>query len=213
MMKKSAECLKTLVPVAALLIITPLVSTSSLRSKYLYLVVNILIIAVGAEAGLLAFFLRSPAEQDKKPPTTTTHVSSHDDQVNYSPVNNHDYKEDYILSDDNAADHHYKPSVENGLSDEEINAVGVMEQRSSKPSIFFIGDQDHDNYNNQGDQEVSDDDDDDVMSGQDDLLYQKAETFIGDFYKQLKMQRQHSYSNKLTHHHFSHNNYKSIIIT
>lgn len=54
-LKIKCEKLKLVLPLAALLMITPLVWTS-LRFKYLYLIVNILIVALGAEAGLLSFF-------------------------------------------------------------------------------------------------------------------------------------------------------------
>lgn len=144
---KKMECEKLkLLPVAALLIITPLLSTS-LRFKYLYFIVNILIIALGAEAGLLSFFLHNP-----KPPPSLPHPIC-------TPRN-----------DDDAQ----SPS-------EEI-------------TIFYVHDHAQDDDRLMDD----DDDDDELMMEDDDVedheLYHKAETFIGNFYKQLKMQRQESWN-------------------
>lgn len=48
---------------ALLVIIAPLLSTSSLRSANLYFVVNVISIAVAAEAGLFSFFLVSAGNE------------------------------------------------------------------------------------------------------------------------------------------------------
>ncbi|EYU33660.1 hypothetical protein MIMGU_mgv1a017512mg [Erythranthe guttata] len=57
-----------------------------------------------------------------------------------------------------------------------------MKKSPSTPSIFFIGE------DIPAEEEV---DGGELMSGQE--LFQKAENFIGDFYKQLKMQREESW--------------------
>lgn len=126
---KKMECVKLkLLPVAALLIITPLLSTS-LRFKYLYFIVNILIIALGAEAGLLSFFLHNP-----KPPPSLPHdddAQSPSEEITIFYLHDHAQDDDRLMEDDDVEDHE---------------------------------------------------------------LYHKAETFIGNFYKQLKMQRQESWN-------------------
>ena len=66
---KKSQSLK-LCFIAILLSVTPLLSTS-LRSPYLYFVFNLLIVALGAEAGLLSFILK--AAEDKKSPPSTSH--------------------------------------------------------------------------------------------------------------------------------------------
>lgn len=144
-----------------LLIITPLLS-KSLRFKYLYFVVNILIVSVGAEAGLLSFFLESQ-EQKKKHALITSNVSKNVDDL----ITAHE---------------HVEESVDN------------VQQPSS---IFFIDNGENNNAEAEGcvkEEEEDDDEDSMEMSGQE--LFQKAEIFIGDFYKQLKMQRDES-RNKL----------------
>lgn len=74
----------------------------------------------------------------------------------------------------------------------------IKKSAPSMPSIFFI-DQPED-----GDVVVDGDEGEEIgeVSGQE--LFQKAETFIGDFYKQLKMQREESWK-KL--HDFCHNTF------
>lgn len=153
---KRSENLK-LLPLAVLLIITPLLSTS-LRFKYLYLIVNILIISVGAEAGLFSFFLHS--EENRKPAAPSVH--------SLLPP-----KKSAIASDsDNAPT---KPA----------KAVG---ESAVEPSIFFI---------KGSESEEEDDDDEETVeenNAEDHELYQKSEKFIGNFYKQLKMQREKSWN-------------------
>ncbi|KAK9938614.1 hypothetical protein M0R45_015341 [Rubus argutus] len=54
--------------IAILLIITPLLS-SSVRTTYLYIITNVLIIGLGAQAGLLRAFSK-PLDHDKKNPVS-----------------------------------------------------------------------------------------------------------------------------------------------
>ncbi|KAL8469899.1 hypothetical protein ACS0TY_032677 [Phlomoides rotata] len=141
--------------IASLLITTPLLSTSH-RPKYLYFILNILILIVGAEAGLLSFFLHSP-------------------------------KNNKLIFDDH---HHHHEKTETSVVIQPVAADHinkVVEKRCSDnikpPSIFFIGDQEEQEQEEEVEVEEE--------------LFHKAETFIGNFYKQLKMQREES-SNKLT---------------
>ncbi|KAL8509887.1 hypothetical protein ACS0TY_016924 [Phlomoides rotata] len=149
---KKSQSVK-LLPIAALLMITPLLSTS-LRFKYLYFIVNILIIAVGAEAGLLSLFLQSQ-NHNKIPPLII-------------PQNDH-----VVIS-----------SVEEEKVSPECSTSHGVEPVKSPPNEFGGGESSH-----REDDEREE-------------LYQKAEIFIGNFYKQLKMQRQESWK-KL--HHISQN--------
>lgn len=156
-----------LLPLAALLIITPLLSTS-LRFKYLYFIVNILIIALGAEAGLLSFFLQS--QHNPKPPPSFPTSLPHK-----PPITPHDDGDDDGDDDDGGDAVDGKPAEE------------VAQSPSEKTSIFYI----HDDH-------LVEDDDDQLMEDddvEDHELFHKAETFIGNFYKQLKMQRQESWNN------------------
>nr|GLL17678.1 LIM and calponin domains-containing protein 1, putative [Ipomoea trifida] len=72
----NSEILKLFL-ISTLLIITPLLS-SSLRTTYLYFLVNLLIIALGAEAGLLSFFSNKTTAPHKPPILTSTTTSSSD---------------------------------------------------------------------------------------------------------------------------------------
>ncbi|KAH6786355.1 hypothetical protein C2S52_005907 [Perilla frutescens var. hirtella] len=152
--------------IAALLIVTPLLS-ASLRSTYLYFVANILIVVVGAEAGLLSFFFNSP--QSNKPHAIVSELesSSSADQCSNINVIKKCSSLDKIIDDD----------------EEKINVMMIEKSdHPSSASIFFIGDQSNDDEREEETGEVS---------GQE--LFQKAETFIGNFYKQLKMQREDSW--------------------
>lgn len=187
LMKKSHQSLK-LLPIAALLIITPLLSTS-LRFKYLYFIVNILIIAVGAEAGLLSFFLQS--DESKKPSAASVVAQK---PVIFSEVSPD--KENTAALSDNGANGYDNPKlvkdVENCSSEKISVGVEVLKVKKSpsNPSIFFVGGGESTHHAEEliEDNEVEEAGD---ISGQE--LYQKAETFIGNFYKQLKMQREESW--------------------
>ncbi|PIN05178.1 hypothetical protein CDL12_22283 [Handroanthus impetiginosus] len=205
--------LKKLAPIAALLILTPLISTS-LRFKYLYFIVNIVIIIVGAEAGLLSFFLQSPQNKLIQPPTSANLTSPDDPDCDDKPLK--------------------KPVVNfvGKCSSEKIsnNFVGVKTHKLKKsslvPSIFFMDDnetpQEEEEEEEEEEAEAEEEEEEEEeaaaaaaeeeeeaeaaaeeekeekevgeLSGQE--LFQKSETFIGNFYKQLKMQREEPW-NKL----------------
>ncbi|CAI9784129.1 unnamed protein product [Fraxinus pennsylvanica] len=165
-MKKS-QILKLFL-ISALCIITPLLSTS-FRPKYLYFIVNILIIAVGAESGLASFFLKAPENKERaeKSTTTSNDVTNSIDQTTNKSVRV------------------FKKSSSEKIAD----TVKVLEKSPPTQGLFFIEEADEEDC-------IEEDDVDDegeevgVLSGQE--LYHKAETFIGDFYNQLKMQRDES---------------------
>lgn len=176
---------------AALLFVTPLIS-SSLRPKYLYFIINLLIIALGAEAGLISAAFSKPVEEYKKHavvPLTTKparsfvtappdHQASTTDQANEAPAK--------------------AKVLEKSASENIVSTVVKVDHKVKKcpslPSLFFIGGGDHGTkavedvtkeHEEEGEGEVG------GISGQE--LFTKAETFIGNFYKQLKMQREESW--------------------
>ncbi|KAF7140360.1 hypothetical protein RHSIM_Rhsim06G0222000 [Rhododendron simsii] len=155
---KKSEILK-LSFIATLLIISPLIPTS-LRSTYLYFLFNLLIIALGAEAGLLSFF--SKPSEDKKPitippkPTAANTVQS--SAPNEVPPNS-------SIGNIDSECGEKRPKVVEKCSSEKI--VGVVNKVSHKVKK--------------------------CASTPRKELFTKAETFIGNFYKQLKMQREESW--------------------
>ncbi|XVF70734.1 hypothetical protein PTKIN_Ptkin11bG0186400 [Pterospermum kingtungense] len=165
--------------VAALLFIAPLLS-SSLRPIYLYFVLNLLIIALGAEAGLLSVFSR-PAHVAAKP--VTTQEANKDDPKQVDPASSEMKAE----------------VVEKSASEKVVIGTVIKVDRVKKcpstPSLFFIGSgeteaeavvEEHEEEEEEEEEEV-----DGGLSGPE--LFTKAESFIGNFYKQLKMQREESW--------------------
>ncbi|CAL5341686.1 unnamed protein product [Camellia sinensis] len=184
---KKSQILK-LSLIALLLITTPLIPTT-LRATYLYFVFNLLIIALGAEAGLLSVFSKST--DDKKPQPTKPVAASES-----SPP----HKEEPPNATGGATAPEKPKVVEKCLS-EKIGGSGAMtvhkvKKCPSMPSIFFIGggeaeaEEVVDNDDEEEEEEVEGEEVGDV-NGQE--LFTKAETFIGNFYKQLKMQREESW--------------------
>uniref|UniRef100_A0A5B7BK80 DUF4408 domain-containing protein n=1 Tax=Davidia involucrata TaxID=16924 RepID=A0A5B7BK80_DAVIN len=177
--------------IAALLIITPLLPTS-LRPTYLYFVFNLLIIALGAEAGLLKFF--SKAAEDKKPPIA--HVVAAPKPLvasEFSPHKEVSATDGRITTSTPECGSKKPKVVEKSSSEKIVGSVKVHKVKKcpSTPSLFFIGGGERET---EADQElVQDEEEEEVegLSGQE--LFTKAETFIGNFYKQLKMQREESW--------------------
>ncbi|XP_057441145.1 uncharacterized protein LOC130733090 [Lotus japonicus] len=164
---------------ALLLVITPFLP-SSLKPTYLYFILNILIISLGAEAGLLSAFSK-PFEDRKQ------HVSP------VFPVSQKPDMPSEIIPEESgsAASEHgeKKPkNVENFSSEKILRVIKVykMKKCASMPSLFFIG-------GGEADTEVMDEEpeaEDEVGGVNAQELFAKAEAFIGNFYKQLKMQRE-----------------------
>ncbi|PHU04059.1 hypothetical protein BC332_24881 [Capsicum chinense] len=206
-MIKISQVLKLLLIIAALLIITPLLSTS-LRTTYLYFIVHLLIISLGAEAGLISFFSKSP--HDKKLPSTNSIVTQK--QHNMITPGNSEHQEtdlkakyDHIASLERellfTTESNTSKVVEKCASEKIIAVAKEHEQVAqakkchSMPSLFFLGvtgeeineveeilkEEKYTEREEVGDQ---------LISKQE--LFNKAETFIGNFYKQLKMQREDS---------------------
>ncbi|KAK9269147.1 hypothetical protein L1049_000916 [Liquidambar formosana] len=174
--------------IAALFIITPLLS-SSLRPTYLYFIINLLIIGLGAEAGLLSSF--SDPSEDKKPSLIAAPKA-----VNLPSESSSD-KEVPAKTIDKAVTSECSGKkakvVEKSASEKIVGTVKMNKVKKcpSTPSIFFIG-----SGENEPTEEFHKDDDEEEeevgeVSGQE--LFTRAETFIGNFYKQLKMQREESW--------------------
>lgn len=167
---------------ASLLIITPFLS-SPLRPTYLYFVINILIIALGAEAGLLSSAFSKPPEDHKNAQEDST--ADETARAGASPSNSELKK---------------VKAVEKSASEKISGAVKVKKLKKcpSMPSIFFIGSgepeaaDDHEVLGEELYEEKEEEEEEVVggLSGQE--LFTKAEMFIGNFYKQLKMQREDS---------------------
>ncbi|KAK7860408.1 hypothetical protein CFP56_039784 [Quercus suber] len=179
---------------AVLLIITPLLS-SSLRPTYLYFIINILIIALGAEAGLLSSFSK-PSEDRKQTvlaapkPLASSEVSPDNGVVRTTNI-------DKVVAP--ASTEKKAKVVEKSASEKFVGSVKIdkVTKCPSMPSLFFIGggeseaeDVAEEAY---AEEEVKGEEKDgeEEVSGQE--LFTKAETFIGNFYKQLKMQREDSW--------------------
>ncbi|KAL2495885.1 uncharacterized protein Fot_39642 [Forsythia ovata] len=118
---KKSQILKLFL-ISALCIITPLLSTS-FRSKYLYFIVNILIIAVGAESGLATFFLKDP--ENKKPLIISSEVYPSNDENNNLVSTNKQVKVFKKCSSEKIAD--------------TAKVQKVLEKSPSTPSLFYIG--------------------------------------------------------------------------
>ena len=178
---------------AVLLIITPLLS-SSLRPTYLYFIINILIIALGAEAGLLSSFSK-PSEDRKQtvlaaPKSLASSETSPDNGVVRTT-------NDKVVAP--ASTEKKAKVVEKSASEKFVGSVkiGKVTKCPSMPSLFFIGggESEAEDVAEEAcaEEEVKGEEKDgeEEVSGQE--LFTKAETFIGNFYKQLKMQREDSW--------------------
>ncbi|KAI3989327.1 hypothetical protein MKX01_026910 [Papaver californicum] len=207
-----------------LLLTTPVLSTS-MRQPYLYFLLNILIIVVAAEAGLLSSFNKPPThEEDNKQikhqptvvaspkPISTSTINTTNTAYFVETPNNKENRKGLIsnLSPKSVHDQSNNErkvtyrTVEKSKSEKIVKAVKLVrlvKRIPSTPSLFFIGsagEADHQQEvedpcyqltENEGEkyqvEEI------DALSGQE--LYSKAEMFIGNFYKQLKMQREDSW--------------------
>ncbi|KAJ8492981.1 hypothetical protein OPV22_014702 [Ensete ventricosum] len=143
-----------------LLIIIPFVSTS-LRSYYLYFLLNTLIIALGIEAGLLNMI---SVPRYEKINAAATAIASAIDVAEAV----HDAQE---------------PAAE--TVSRVATRVQKLKRCSSRPNLFFIG---NDEVDGRVEQEEFICESNGELSKQE--LFAKSEAFIANFHKQLKMQRE-----------------------
>ncbi|KAJ9153818.1 hypothetical protein P3X46_027219 [Hevea brasiliensis] len=160
----------------ALLFVTPLLS-SSLRPKYLYFILNLLIIALGAEAGLLAAAFSKPLEDKKHvDPVSTKPQVTAPEAPSYPEA-----KAGLLAFSENK-----NKVVEKSASEKIVSSVKVEKVKKcpSMTSLFFIGGGETE-VEDVAAEEEEEGEEEGVggLSGQE--LFTKAETFIGNFYKQL----------------------------
>ncbi|MED6216155.1 hypothetical protein PIB30_005037 [Stylosanthes scabra] len=154
-----------LIVLALLLAITPLLP-SSLRPTYLYFIFNVLIIALGAEAGLLSAFSK-PTEDRKQPPQESVAIAEKREAstivIAGTDASEHKEKNHSKVVSDGVTNNN------NNNNEVDENEVMVMEMEMEEIEV---------------EEEIA------GVNGQE--LFAKAEAFIGNFYKQLKMQREES---------------------
>nr|KYP73430.1 hypothetical protein KK1_006055 [Cajanus cajan] len=159
-----------LIVLGLLLGITPLLP-SSYRPTYLYFIFNVLIIALGAEAGRISAFSK-PLEDKQQ------HVSEEKEALNVTSG-----------SDEK------KPKIaEKSACDEKtvgVTEVDKVKKCSSMPNLLFIGSGEREGE--VMDEEIEAEDEIGGVINNEQELFAKAEAFIGNFYKQLKMQREESW--------------------
>ncbi|GMH24995.1 hypothetical protein Nepgr_026838 [Nepenthes gracilis] len=194
--------LLTLSLIAALLFLTLFLS-SSLRSTFLYFIINILIISLGAEAGLLSSLPKpsddkrqatAPINAPNKPAAAAPAISA--DKAGQISTKNGGTNPDSTAM---------KPKVVEKSASEKFVTSSMdrkVKRCPSMPSLFFIGDAeneakvvaDRDKKNEEEEEEEEEAEAEEIggISGQE--LFAKAESFIGDFYRQLKMQREESWN-------------------
>lgn len=229
---KVGQITKTLL-VSVLLMVIPFIS-SSMRTSYLYFLLNILILVLACESGILQVgALPDPnsTDHEKKrvaaPISTPYHWSSSQahGQINSttSATNNSSCvgvgsfllnKQPILVPAENpTAVLIEKAVVVAETKNKSVSSVQkkqrqqVMKRCPSVPSLFFIGTYDDNNediteeyyYDPQEEHPVEEEiatsvtmmDEDDMLTKQE--LFSRAEMFIGNFYKQLKMQREESW--------------------
>uniref|UniRef100_A0A2P2PNK2 DUF4408 domain-containing protein n=1 Tax=Rhizophora mucronata TaxID=61149 RepID=A0A2P2PNK2_RHIMU len=180
MRKFSKSQILMLTILAALLFVTPFLS-SSLRPKYVYFIVNLLILAVGADAGLFPRLSKPLEDKKHAVPVTSKPVIT-------SPAEASSPEAKVTLASSNE---NKQRVIEKSVSEKIVSTVKANEvvKCPSMPSLFYIGSGETEAEELTEDDEVQEE----VggLSGQE--LYNKAETFIGNFYNQLKMQREDSW--------------------
>lgn len=167
------QCAK-IVLIVLLLLITPILS-SSVRTPYLYFLFNLLLLVLGVESGILTAISRPPEDHRKTgnvSDTTANKLVANDNVGKVAPL---------------GAEEGSTVVVEKTILVEKIKP----KKCPSTPSLFFIGGFDGEDGAGQNGVDDGEAEEEEVLSGQE--LFAKAETFIGNFYKQLKIQREESW--------------------
>ncbi|XP_062200933.1 uncharacterized protein LOC133903532 [Phragmites australis] len=209
--KRQFPSLPQLAKIAALLVLfllAPLVP-SSLRSPYLYLLFNALVVALGVEAGFLAAI---SGPRDDKKPSPTAPLSSSMAATAFrnltKPSDSHAaaaatarYLVSSTTGTTNTPTLHSSPNklLADALLAKDVYAATTkkkIKKCPSRASIFFIGSVDVDGED--VDDTVHEEEEEEAGKGAGETmtkqeLFMKAEEFIGNFYKQLMMQREESW--------------------
>ncbi|KAL2927046.1 Laminin subunit beta-4 [Bienertia sinuspersici] len=190
--------LLTLSLIATLLSFTPLLS-SSFRSTYLYFIINVLIVVLGFQAGILS------------PPSSTSSSSNRDLEVDKKSTNINTKMDNEEDNNNNEVSREKIFVVENYVPEKILACVDEVKKMIKKcpstPSLFFIGGNENENENENENvvesllaeekqiQEENGEEKGIYDDEEEEELFEKAETFIVNFYKQLKMQREESWKN------------------
>ncbi|PKU74181.1 uncharacterized protein LOC110105884 [Dendrobium catenatum] len=170
-----------------LLLVIPFVS-SSMRPSYLYFLLNILILSLGIEAGFHAAI--SNPRDEKKPAISSSLAVEVFLPTSDGGIETGGMKEVAVMK---------KPAAmaEKIVASATI-AVNKLKKCPSVPSLFFIGsyetveEETKSEYEQEEEEEgVMEAELGDKLNAQE--LFSKAEMFITNFYKQLKMQREESW--------------------
>uniref|UniRef100_J3L0R3 DUF4408 domain-containing protein n=1 Tax=Oryza brachyantha TaxID=4533 RepID=J3L0R3_ORYBR len=174
--------------IVLLFLLLPLVP-SSLRPPYVYLLFNALVVALGVEAGFLASISGAPRD-DRRHVTRSLSLAT----LGAAPR---------LSGGGGSAG---KPAKKTTTPKKKAAASKKMRRCPSRASIFFIGGGDDEDAVVHAEEEeeatvTGAGAGEHMMSKQE--LFTKAEAFIGNFYKQLKMQREESWKKlqDLYHHH------------
>ncbi|KAJ1441334.1 hypothetical protein SESBI_01476 [Sesbania bispinosa] len=153
---------------------------SSQRPTYLYFISNFIIIALGAEAGLLSVFFR-PLEDTKQSASVILKPEMPPEAATLEK------KEVSTTTGVSALSEHVEKSASERVVC--VTKVDKVQKCPSRPSLFFIGGGETDAEFM--DEELEVEEEIEGVNGQE--LFAKTEAFIGNFYKQLKMQREESW--------------------
>lgn len=166
----------------------PFVS-SSLRPPYIYFLLNILIIVLGYESGVLQFLVE-PTVEKKKPASLIVPGFSND----VYPITNGSKQVTDVSGREETPVTPEGTPIAPEKSLKRSPSIQKVKKSPSVPCIFFIGGCDGDGA--AAEAAVAEEEEElyEVMgeiSGQE--LFTRAESFIGNFYRQLKIQREDSF--------------------
>ncbi|CAL9186711.1 uncharacterized protein LOC135608419 [Musa acuminata AAA Group] len=165
-----------------LLLFFPFIS-SSLRTSYLYFLLNILIVALGVEAGFLDAISRH--QEEKKAHNTAAAPTA----GGAAPVDAANHVAEVVNPRERAPQQ--KPVGQK--SAKVAPGEQTLKRCPSKPSLFFIGGFEGDSAGKEWEEDEEEEEEEaGELSKQE--LFAKAEAFIGNFYMQLKMQREESWN-------------------
>ncbi|URD74955.1 hypothetical protein MUK42_25981 [Musa troglodytarum] len=163
-----------------LLVFVPFIS-SSLRTSYLYFLLNILIVALGVEAGFLDAISRH--QEEKKAHNTAAAPTA----GGAAPVDAANHVAEVVNRRERAPQQ--KPVVQKSAKG--APGAQTLKRCPSKPSLFFIGGFEGDSAGKEWEEEEEEEEAGELSTQE---LFAKAEAFIGNFYVQLKMQREESWN-------------------